>query len=130
MSFEPVPVFNVDRAFAAAEHLIRGSLERGNGSLTYQGLLSECRADRARIVVSGSDKIETAIVIRFENWGDRVCHVLAIGSDAGTDLLPQFEQLIEYAKPDADRIVFSGRIGWKRKIKELKVTSQNYELEL
>jgi hypothetical protein len=129
-----VKVFDVDAVFNMARPLIDAALDKGNGDLNYQYLLSECRADRARLWVSSNgDEITAAIIIRFENWsGKRICNILAMSAKPGLDLMPYFAALVKYAGQDADEIFIDGRPGWKRKLKEfgIEMVSAKYRIKL
>lgn len=128
-----VPVSEVDRAWMPIAEGMKEACRRGGDDLTVADLFRQCRTGHALFFVAFvADEIKAGLVCRPEMWGGK--QVLRILALTGWDMDQWLPALTEYREwplaLDVKAVVFEGREGWKRVLKNVRVIRTVYEVEL
>ena len=129
MNIHVVPAQFVDEVFPKCVDFFQRAIDKGNSNdIDIPYLLTQCRGGYALLFVNGTDRVENAMIIRFEH--PKIARVLVFGGEGGKDWIEEFKKFAPEIRPYANKLVFHGRKGWERKIKELKVKSVLYEMDI
>ncbi|MCP5099925.1 MAG: hypothetical protein GY943_30600 [Chloroflexi bacterium] len=132
-TFQHLERDEVDAEIPGAVKFIHNAIERTGQDLNLSYVMNDCRIGGLHMAVSKANNITVgAIVFRIEDWrGKTVCRVMALGGEGDFDWPAMLDELKVYCKSImVTKIIFGGRKGWERVIKNARVTSVNYEVDI
>lgn len=128
-----VPVSEVDRAWMPIAEGMKEACRRGGDDLTVAELFRQCRVGLSLLFIAWvDDEIKAGLVCRTEVWGGKqVLRILALTGWEMDQWLPALTEYREWPLAlDVKAVVFEGREGWRRALKNVRVIRTVYEVEL
>lgn len=131
-SLELVHPIYVDTIWPEIVDGIEEACHRSGDDITAPYLWQECRSSRAMLfIIPGEKGVSAAVVARVETWGaKRVLRVLAACGKGMKQWLPaltEYRKWIDHHR--CEKIVFDGRIGWKKALPKARVLRAVYEMD-
>lgn len=128
-----VALHEVDAVWPLLAEGMKEACRRSGDDLTPWFLLQSARrGDALLFVIVAGGTLRAGLVARPESWGGRrVLRILALAGEEMARWLPLLRAHRQWCDAlGVEAVVFEGRPGWQRAVKDARVVRVTYEVEL